>query len=111
MFSGCAFGLLGAVVADWLVNWRSIKDSIVVAGILWIAPKVDLVCPNDCLNKWCKKDISITPNALQLVRFVFVVCFGLLSVIDEQNRNTSVVTHVAGLLYGFLLGLMVKNGK
>ena len=107
MFSGCAFGLLGAVVADWLVNWRSIKDSIVFYPMdgIWIAPKVGLGCPNNFLQKWFKKDL--TPNALQLIRLVFVLCFGLLSVINKQNGNTSVVTHVAGLLYGFLLGLMV----
>ena len=94
-------------MADWLVNWRSIKDSIVVDGI-WIAPKVGLDCPNNLLQKWFKKDL--TPNALQLIRLVFVVCFGLLSVIDKQNGHMH-PANVGGLLYGFLLGLMVKNGK
>ena len=91
--TGCAFALLGAEVADWVINWRSCHHSFCDAkDKLCFAPTMrEAPCCNT--SKW--------------LRFVVVICFALVTIVIEPGKKISVVTHIAGLAYGFFIGLLV----
>ena len=92
--TGCAFALLGAEVADWVINWRSCHHSFCDAkDKLCFAPRIkEAPCCNT--SKW--------------LRFVLVICFAILTVAIAPEKKISVVTHIAGLVYGFFIGLLVR---
>ena len=46
-------------------------------------------------------------NTSKWLRFVVVICFALVTIVIEPGKKISVVTHIAGLVYGFFIGLLV----